>query len=313
MSKYFIITMDTEGDNQWDLEHVCSTKNARYIDRFQKLSEKYGYKPVWLTNYEMAMDPYYVEYMKECLKYKKCEIGMHLHAWNSPPEFKLQKVNNCREYLIEYPENIMEEKIKVLTELLSEQFEGEIVSHRSGRWALNEKYLKILSRYGYLVDCSVTPHINWKNCSGATGIPGSDYSACSEAPYYIYDDLMEIPVSIRNIRCFQMDRIHSVKGIARECKRYVKGYSQWIRPDKELSVKGIKRVAKLISQEPTDYLMFMMHSSELMPGGSPSFPNEHSIDRLYEKIEEIYNYIKELGYIGITLKEYYELKKNNIG
>ncbi len=59
-------------------------------------------------------------YMRDCLKRGTCEIGMHLHAWNNPPEFDLNKVNDQRDYLFEYPKQIMEEKIQTLTGLLED-------------------------------------------------------------------------------------------------------------------------------------------------------------------------------------------------
>ena len=51
----FIITIDTEGDNLWQNHRVIKTENARYLARFQALCERFGFKPVWLTNYEMAV------------------------------------------------------------------------------------------------------------------------------------------------------------------------------------------------------------------------------------------------------------------
>ena len=39
-TKKFIITIDTEGDNQWDPHADCTTENARYLPRFQELAEK---------------------------------------------------------------------------------------------------------------------------------------------------------------------------------------------------------------------------------------------------------------------------------
>ena len=39
------------------------------------------------------------------------EIGMHLHAWSTPPEYSLKAEKENAPYLIEYPEHIMEEKI----------------------------------------------------------------------------------------------------------------------------------------------------------------------------------------------------------
>ena len=60
----FIITIDTEGDNLWQNHRVIKTENARYLARFQTLCERFGFKPVWLTNYEMAIEPVFIEFAK---------------------------------------------------------------------------------------------------------------------------------------------------------------------------------------------------------------------------------------------------------
>ena len=79
-NKYFIITLDTEADNQWDYNAPITTKNTKYLPRFQELCEKYCFVPVWLTDYEMACDEDFVKYFKEKQDKGLCEIGMHLHA-----------------------------------------------------------------------------------------------------------------------------------------------------------------------------------------------------------------------------------------
>lgn len=301
--KSFIITIDTEGDNQWDLLKESSTENSRYIPRFQELCEKYDFKPTWLTNYEMVKDPFYVEYMKDCLKNNLCEVGMHLHAWNNPPEYHLKKINNQRDYLIEYPYYIMEEKINVLTSLLEETFQRKMISHRSGRWTTDERYFKILKKYGYKVDCSVTPLVNWNSCLGSTGVMGSDYSKCSLNPYYIYEDILEVPMTIRKSHILAIDRIDSIKGILRESKNFIKGKNEWLRPQKKPSIMALKSVLRQVERD-SDYAMFMIHSSELMPGGSHSFKDKKEIDYLYECIESLFDYAKKKEYIGVTLSEY---------
>jgi hypothetical protein len=63
----FLITIDTEGDNLWQKHDSITTENARYLPRFQQLCEKYGFKPVYLTNYEMAIDPVYIEFAKDVI------------------------------------------------------------------------------------------------------------------------------------------------------------------------------------------------------------------------------------------------------
>lgn len=303
MSKKFLITIDTEGDNQWDATQRCSTENAKYIKRFQELCEKYDFKPTWLTNYEMAKDPFFVEYITSCLNRGTCEVGMHLHAWNNPPEYELNRSTTQRDYLYEYPEDIMDEKIHNLTLLLESTFNCKMVSHRSGRWATNEKYFEILEKYGYKVDCSVTPHVNWSNTVGATGKAGSDYSSCQDTPYYIHGTILEIPVSIEKVHCFCKEKIHGIIDIAREGKHLLCGKYEWLRPEKNLAYSAMKAVVNSAYQE-KDYVMFMLHSSELMPGGSPSFPTQESIEQLYECMDKLFAYIKQKGYEGKTVAEY---------
>ena len=46
MKKVFLITIDTEGDNLWnvsDIHQDITTENAKYLFRFQELCEKYGF------------------------------------------------------------------------------------------------------------------------------------------------------------------------------------------------------------------------------------------------------------------------------
>lgn len=303
--KIFIITIDTEADNQWDNDNGISTENAKFLPRFQELAEKYGFKPVWLTNYEMANDKYFVDYMKEKQNKGLCEIGMHLHAWNNPPEYELSKTNNEREYLIEYPEEIIKEKVRCITKLLTEKFGIKPISHRSGRWSTNEKYFEIIEKEGYKVDCSVTPHISWQKNVGVTGLPGTDYSNYPESPYFIKNKLLEIPMTIRRSHNIQVSRIKNFKSLLGEIKRLVIGRNQWMRPDAFLSKNGLKSLIKKCSKN-NEYIMFMIHSSELMPNGSPNFKTEDDIEKLYEVIEEIFRLLINEGYIGMTLREFYE-------
>ena len=78
--KYFIITIDTEGDSLWDWKEgrTITTGNSQYLDRFQQLCNAYNFKPVWLSNWEMINDDKYVKFIKKNLKNNMCELGMHI-------------------------------------------------------------------------------------------------------------------------------------------------------------------------------------------------------------------------------------------
>ena len=125
MIKYFIITLDTEGDNAWDRRSITTVENAKYLPRFQKLCDKYNFKPTYLTNYEMAKSKHFIELGKSIISDNRGEIGMHLHAWDSPPDYSLtDKDWHHHPYLIEYPQDILIKKIKYMTTLLEDTFES---------------------------------------------------------------------------------------------------------------------------------------------------------------------------------------------
>src|SRR5579872_1992405 len=154
----FLITIDTEGDNAWARPREITTRNSRYLPRFQQLCERYGFKPTYLTNYEMAQCPDFRALAQDALRRGTAEVGMHLHAWNSPPLVPLTADDfDCHPYLIEYPPQNIRDKVVFLTELLEDTFQVKMRSHRAGRWSFNAVYARILVENGYRVDCSVTP------------------------------------------------------------------------------------------------------------------------------------------------------------
>ena len=77
------------------------------------------------------------------------------------------------------------------------------------------------------------------------------------------------------------------------------------------SLKEMKHLIDVIDKEENaDYLEFMIHSSEVMPNGSPYFITHEDIEKEYSTIQSIFDYVKSKGYYGVTLSEYYQLKNH---
>ena len=163
----FLITIDTEGDNVWSKPRIITTRNAAFLPRFQTLCERYGLTPTWLVDYDMARDPVFAEFGRDVIARGAGEIGMHLHAWRTPPGHPLTSTDHeFMPFLIEYPESVLRAKVDFLTDLLETTFGVKIVSHRAGRWAFNDTYARALARRGFRVDCSVTPGVDWSDTLG---------------------------------------------------------------------------------------------------------------------------------------------------
>ena len=314
----FLITIDTEGDNLWSKPRTATTKNASYLPRFQELCEKYGFKPTYLTNYEMANSVTFQKLGKDIIRRGVGEVGMHLHAWDMPPSYELTKDDlRFHPYLIEYPEKVMRQKISIMTDLLESIFGVKMLSHRAGRWSFDEKYANQLIEFGYKVDCSVTPHVSWKSYLGAPEKDGgTDYTNFPETAYFIdpsdisrpgQSTLLEIPVSIMDrsglvntaVSSSFLSNISLVNRISNRLFPKV-----WLRPNgRNLNqMLGYLRYALSIKR---DYVEFMLHSSEFMPGGSPLFKSESAIEQLYHCLESLFAEAS-VHFSGRTLSQYLE-------
>jgi hypothetical protein len=307
----FLITIDTEGDNLWASPTNITTENVRFLPRFQHLCERYGLKPTWLTDFEMADCPRFREFGRDVLNRGAGEIGMHLHAWNSPP---LVGVQDSQAYLIEYALDQMAAKIKFMTDLLHRQFECKMVSHRAGRWAFDSRYARLLVENGYRVDCSVTPHVDWTGVLGDPyGAGGIDYTAYPAQPYFMDLDridrmgdspLLEVPVTIVS----KQSPLHRILNRAPQFVRRASGFSlgrdiSWLRPNGR-NREAMLAILRHAVEQQWPCVEFMLHSSELMAGGSPRFQSERDIEALYEDMNLLFAKAAE-EFRGQTLSEFY--------
>jgi hypothetical protein len=186
----------------------------------------------------------------------------------------------------------MSDKIKFMTELLEERFNRRMLSHRAGRWAFDSRYARLLVEHGYKVDCSVTPHVSWAGVTGApNGAGGTDYTTFPAHPYFIDLDqidregnssLLEIPVSIVE----ESNVVH------------------WLRPNRQ-NRDSMLAILDEALREQWPCVEFMLHSSELMAGGSPTFETERDVERLYDDLEGLFS--NAAGrFRGRTLSEFHD-------
>ncbi|MGP3964471.1 deacetylase [Nonomuraea sp. 3N208] len=300
-----------EADDQWQYNVEVSTENAAYLSRFQELCEEYRLRPTYLVEWAMACCEKFQEFGRSVVERGVAEIGMHLHPWTTPPLVSLTGADHmCHPFLIEFPEDVMREKVERITDLLVEVFQVPVISHRAGRWMLDERYAQILIDQGYLVDCSVTPHISWKNSRGAPdGCGPRDYSDFPEEAYFLDPGciskkgdsaLLEVPMTVvaRRRRDFLPEG-----SLVRRAANWISPEVVWMRP----ATSSRRRMCALASQalaEGRDYVEFMLHSSELMPGGSPYFRSKRSIEALYADLEALFAFVDK-EFDGVTLAEYH--------
>lgn len=305
----FLITIDTEGDYLWSKPREITTENARHLPRFQALCERTGFAPTYLTNWEMATSPVFQELGKAWLAKGTAEIGMHLHAWNSPPVVALTDDDHAHQpYLVEFGARLIDEKVKVMTDKLGEVFGARPVSHRAGRWAMDERYARALLKHGYEIDCSVTPHVSWRGMKGdPRALGGADYTRAPERPYELLPGLLEAPMTIK--RRLALPRAIEEHEVVKKLSARLTNV-RWLRPRGGNLREMIALLDDVIAKG-DEYAMFMIHSSELMAGCSPTFPNARTLDALYDDLEALFASARG-RFRRATLAEYARARREDV-
>ncbi len=310
--KAFLITIDTEGDAAWAQPRVIETRNAEYLQRFQLQCERFVSKPTYLTNYEMALAPAMQELGHDIIRRGTGEIGMHLHAWHSPPEHALTPDDlHHQPFLIEYPTAVLQQKVRHLTDLLEQTFSTKMLSHRAGRWSFDSRYARTLVDCGYIVDCSVTPTVSWRDTPGDPAQHGgTDFRPFPNRAYFMdleqihqpgRSPLLELPMTIRSGRRAWARHLPAVfERLPRVGPKLRQ--SSWLRPRRGNLAQMQQLVQDMLADD-VPYIEFMLHSSEFMPGGNPTFVSEADIESLYADLEQLFETIAT-HFSGATLAGY---------
>jgi hypothetical protein len=206
----------------------------------------------------------------------------------------------------------MASKIEFMTRLLEERFAVQVRSHRAGRWAFDRRYAQCLRQCGYLVDTSVTPALFWPSTKGnRNGNAGVDYRKFPDRPYFMDMDhieragsscLLEVPVTIEKARSYGIRQSLPVIGL-RIFDRMAPPV-HWLRPNGRNLDAMLSILAKACADR-RPCVTFMLHSSELMPGGSPTFSTERDVERLYDHLEALFEYTRD-RFKGLSLSAFHD-------
>jgi hypothetical protein len=201
-------------------------------------------------------------------------------------------------YITEYMEEVIFEKHRFLKQYIEEQFELKVVSYRSGRWATNDVLFRVLESIGFLVDCSVTPGNSYESNAGMSVGKGNSYIDAYSMPYRVIGNLIEVPMTTRRVMGF-----HGCS-LKNRAVNLIKGEELWFRPSTH-SLEEMKRLISIVEKENAGYAELMIHSSELMPGGSPYCRTEEDVENMYMKMDMLFKSVAD-RYSGATLSEYYK-------
>jgi len=310
-----VVTIDLEEDNWGQHRSGITCDNVREIPRLQELFNRYNIVPTYLVTYQVCLHDWAVAILLDIHRQGKCEIGTHLHPWNTPPETESLTPRNSM--LPNLPYELQLAKLRVLTEKIERGFNIKPQSFRAGRWGVGPETVDALLECRYKVDTSVTPTISWKDDGD-----GPIYKDVLTEPYLLpttgqavdtSSSIIEIPATIGFNR-WPFEFWNKIYTIAE--KRWLKPLHPigilnrtsilkkiWLSPEGMSSADMITLSGILIKHN-RKILNLSFHSNTLLPGMTPFVKTSKEADVFYLRLEKFFEYLySSTNLCSVTLSD----------
>ena len=97
MRPLLLFTIDVEEDMPgWKITDPISTSNVEALPRLADLCSSLGVKPTYLCTYPVVTQPESTRIIRRLNAKGGCEIGTHMHPWNTPPYLGVPGLDGCR-------------------------------------------------------------------------------------------------------------------------------------------------------------------------------------------------------------------------
>jgi len=174
-----LVTVDVEEEFDWSSisreGHVV--RGLAGLRRFHADCAGLGVSPVYLATYTIMTDPEYSAFFRQVLAEGTAEVGIHLHAWMTPPYWDVP--NDFNSYQSNLPECVELGKLRTLCRTYQERFGLAPRIHRAGRWGGNSRSTDLLESLGLRVDLSPSAgfcnaYVDFRDLEGAAFWGGRD-------------------------------------------------------------------------------------------------------------------------------------------
>jgi hypothetical protein len=303
---YLVITIDVEEEGLFSGMYPregAGVANVAELRRLSFIPREFGFPLTLLLTYPVARDPAARQTLLAWRREHNAEIGVHLHPWNTPPFVDLpdrEPIPTAR-----LPLSLVADKLGTLVSCITENFPEPPRSFRMGRFDWSPGLLELLPRFGLTVDTSMVP-LTIKG-------PGLQNFLAPPDPFWLDmpaspgGRLLEAPVTMAPVWSASARAVVRLAGLLPGnlgealLSRYRFVGAAGIHPA-WFPRLSMRLAAALHRRRGGRVLTIFLHSSELLPGGSPDFPDEAAVDRLVAKLRDFLAWLVKKGPVsGVTL------------
>ncbi len=316
----FIVTVDAEEEWDWSKglpRPPFSTKNIRRIPAFQSFCDEIGLTPTYFVDAAVVADDANRKIFTTYLDRGECDIGAQLHPWCTAPIDELRSDFNS--HSINLDSALVRAKLKSLTESLESAFGQHPFSFRCGRWGMNGNLMRMLSENGYLVDSSVRPRYRTEYFNYHDAAQGRPYWPCFEniCQSGSQRKILEIPVSdgFSRVDFDQQEQIHSLLGRMplsilrlRGIVWHLGALRKILMTPEGMNAADLCRCIDMHIRRGNRVITLFMHSSDLLPGGTPYVRSEQDLTRFLDTLRQAALHAQKVhGARFVTVREAHAL------
>ena len=295
------IVVDTEEEFDWskpfDRNQVGVSSIAAQPIAHERVFDKHGVVPTYVIDWPVATTPSSVAVLKKLMDEGRCEIGTHLHPWVSPPY--TEDVNTFNSYAGNLPRDLEFEKLRMLTEAITNNFGRAPQVFKAGRYGVGPHTSDILAELGYTVDASVVPHTDMSQDGGP------NFSSHGPDPFWFTARgarLMEQPATAAYSgvlhrqgpllhtwlqsstgQRLRLPGIASRLGLLERVKITPEGYT----------LDELKRATRCLLASGTRFVGLTYHSPSLEPGHTPYVRTKAELDRFLDTLDGYIHFFKQ--------------------
>ena len=302
-----LTTIDAEESFDWSRPFTREDHNLKAIGQqhfAHHVFEKHGVVPIYLVTYPVATREEGFRPLLEYLQDGRCEIGTQLHPWVTPP-FE-ETVNMRNSFPGNLPAALEYEKLRILTDTISQAFGQRPRVYRAGRYGVGPASYDTLRRLGYTVDTSVVPEQDYSKEGGPSffGKPVWPYWIEGDAP------LLELPLtsafvgligrsSRRLARALYLNDHHY--GFARSLLVRARILERIRLTPEGTHVNDAKKLVRALLRRGIRIFVVSYHTPSLVAGNTPYVQSVADRDRLLRWLDEFYEFFcQEIGGVPAT-------------
>jgi hypothetical protein len=293
----FSLFIDTEEDFDWGAPFSRSGFGLESVANLavcQSYFEDAGVQPLYLVDYPIVQSDLAIEILAPCAAAGKCDIGVQLHPWVSPP-FD-EDVSTLNSFAGNLPEELERAKIFGLRDAIIERFCVTPITYRAGRYGLGPNSMRLIAAAGLKIDTSVRSRFSY------THEGGPNYAQSPVTPYWTGEggQVLELPLTtviagwLRNIGLSQRSNLAQRASRTALWSRIGAAERIALTPEGIPSDKACAGIDVAI-EKGLPLLNFSFHSPSLMAGHTPYVRSDADLRAFYVWWDVVLNHLAKRG------------------